>query len=141
MKQYQATDTIEATPEKIWKVLTEASGYQEWDPYCERIEGKIALGEKIKAYTTLSPGRAFPVKVSEFTPNRKMVWTGGMPLGLFKGVRTFSLTPQPNGSTTFRVEEVFTGPMLKLIGKSLPDMTEPFQKFVEGLKRRAEERM
>ena len=138
MKEYKATATINATPEQIWHILTDASGYPEWDPYCERIEGKIAPGEKLKAFTTLSPGRAFPVKVTEFTPNRKMVWTGGMPLGLFKGERSFTLTPEQNGETRMTVKEVFSGPMLGLIGKSIPDMTEPFQKFVEGLKRKAE---
>ncbi len=138
MKEYQATTVINAPPEKIWNVLTEASGYPEWDPYCEKIEGRIASGEKIRAFTTLSPGRAFPVKVTEFVPNRKMTWTGGMPLGLFKGERTFTLTPEPDGTTRFTVREVFSGPMLGLIGKSIPDMTEPFEKFAEGLKKKAE---
>jgi hypothetical protein len=34
----------------------------------------------------------------------------------------------------FHVREVFSRPMLALIGKSIPDMTEAFAKFVEGLK-------
>ncbi len=139
MKEYKATTTIHATPEAIWKVLTNAPAFPEWDPYCERIEGQIALGQKLKAFTTLSPGRAFPVKVTEFVPGRSMKWTGGMPLGLFKGERVFTLAPQSDGSVQFTVREVFSGPMLALIGKSIPDMTEPFAKFAEGLKKRAEE--
>lgn len=116
----------------------ETSAYPEWDPYCDKIEGRVALGEKLKAFTKLSPGRAFPVKVTELSPHQRMIWSGGMPFGLFKGERTFELNNTDDGSTEFRVHERFTGPMLKLIGKSLPDMTEPFQKFVEGLKQRAE---
>ncbi len=137
MKEYRATATIEQSPEKIWEVLVDTAAWPEWDPFCDKIEGRVALGEKIKAFTKLSPGRAFGVKVTELVPNQRMTWSGGMPFGLFKGVRTFTLTPK--GKTTeFTLHEVFSGPMLKLIGGSIPDMTEAFQKFVSGLKSRAE---
>ncbi|QRO01581.1 SRPBCC domain-containing protein [Archangium violaceum] len=137
MKEFKASTTIHAPAEKIWAILTQVATWPEWDPYCEKIEGRVAPGEKIKAFSKLSPGRAFPVKVTELVPNQKMTWTGGMPLGLFKGVRTFSLTPKGD-NTDFTLHEVFSGPMLALIGGSIPDMTDAFQKFVAGLKSRAE---
>jgi hypothetical protein len=40
----------------------------------------------------------------------------------------------------FTVKEVFTGPLLPMFAGSLPDMTQPFQDFVDGLKTRAEGR-
>ena len=138
MKEYIATGTINATPEAIWAILTNAAAYPEWDPSAERIEGRIAAGETIKAYTKLAPGRAFPAKITVFEPGREMMWVGGMPLGLFKGVRTFTLTPKGNNSIEFTIREVFSGPLLPLFGGSLPDMTEPFKQFVAGLKARAE---
>jgi len=107
------------------------------DPYCERIEGTVALGGTVKAYTTLAPGRAFPVKVAEFEAPTRMVWRGGMPLGLFKGERTYALSPEGEG-TVFHMQEEFSGLMLPLFNRSLPDMTEPFAKFAEGLKGRVE---
>jgi hypothetical protein len=67
-----------------------------------------------------------------------MVWTGGMPLGLFKGIREFILSPKEDGAVDFTVREEFSGPLLALMGRSLPDMTQPFQDFVNGLKARAE---
>ena len=138
MKVFSASTTIEASPENIWAILTDAPAFPEWDPGVDRIEGRIAPGEKITAFSKLSPGRAFPVKVSEFVPGRKMTWIGGMPLGLFKGERTFTLTPQGNGSVEFTLREVFSGPLLPLIGRSLPDLTASFEQFAAGLKRRAE---
>ena len=138
MKEYSATTTINASPETIWAILTNAASYPEWDPNAERIEGRIGPGEKITAFTKLSPGRAFPVKITEFVPGQKMTWTGGMPLGLFKGERTFTLVPRGNGAVEFTVREIFSGLLLPLIGRSLPDMTSPFQQFVTGLKNRAE---
>jgi hypothetical protein len=138
MKEFSATTTIEASPETVWAILTDAPGYPEWDPGVDRIEGTIAAGEKITAYTKLSPGRAFPVTVTEFMPGQRMTWSGGMPLGLFKGERTFTLMPRDNGSIEFTVREVFSGPLLPLIGRSLPDMSAVFEQFAAGLKNQAE---
>ena len=138
MKTYSATTVINASPEAIWKILVDAPRYPEWDPGTLKIEGSIAPGEKFKAFAKASPGRAFPVKVAGFDPPRSMVWTGGMPLGLFKGVRTFTLTPSAAGKTDVRVEEVFSGLLSGLIIKSLPDFDKIFAEFLEGLKKRAE---
>ncbi len=138
MKAYEASATIEATPEVIWGVLTDAPGYSQWDSGVERVEGRIAPEEKIKVISEANRGRAFPVKVTEFTPARKMAWTGGMPLGLFKGVRTFTLSTQGN-ATGFAMREEYTGPLLPLIWRSMPDLGPSFQKFATGLKARAEQ--
>jgi len=138
MKEFSASTTIQAKPEAIWAILTNAAAYPEWDPGNDRIEGRIAAGQKITAYTKASPGRAFPVVVTEFVPGRKMTWSGGMPLGLFKGERTFTLAPQGNGTTAFSLREVFSGPLLPVFGRSLPDLTSAFEQFAAGLKRRAE---
>ncbi len=137
---FESSASIQAPPALVWEILVDGGKWPEWDPSCERIEGTIALGNKIKAYSKLSPGRAFPVKVAEYSVNTRMVWTGGMPFGLFKGVRTFTLEGQGTG-TEFAMKEVFSGPMLKLIGKSITDMTEAFAQFAEGLKIRAEAQM
>ena len=138
MKEFSATTSIEASPETIWAILTDAAGYPEWDPGMERLEGRIAPGEKVKAFTKLSPGRAFPATVTEFVPGQKMTWTGGMPLGLFKGVRTFTLTSQSDSTTEFTLREVFTGLLLPVFGRSIPDLTPTFEDFVAALKNRAE---
>ncbi|MEO1271640.1 MAG: SRPBCC domain-containing protein [Myxococcota bacterium] len=138
MKTYEATTTIQASPEVVWSILTEASAYPEWDPNCTRMEGTIALGEQLTAFTALSPGRAFRVKVTAFEPGRRMTWSSGMPLGLFKGERTFALKPNGAREVEFTVKEVFSGPMMLLIGGTIPDLNQPFEQFVEGLKARAE---
>ena len=138
MKEYSATTTIKATPETIWAILINAAAYPEWDPGVERIEGRIAAGETVTAYTKLTPGRAFPATVTAFEPGRKMTWTGGMPLGLFTGERTFTLVPQGDGTVAFTLREVYSGLLLPLFGRSVPDLTATFQQFVAGLKSRAE---
>ena len=139
MKEYRASTTITATPERIWSILTDGAAYPEWEPNTERIDGQIAPGEKLTAWSQLSPGRAFPVKVTEFVPNQKMTWSGGMPLGLFTGERSFVLTPRGEGATEFTLREVFTGPLLGLMSRTLPDLNTAFAQFAASLKGRAEQ--
>jgi len=130
---------ISAPVETIWTILTDASHYTEWDENMIKLDGTIAPGEQLTIYTKLAPKRAFKPKVVEFTPNRKMVWQSGMPMGLFTGSRTFDL--QPNGDqVTFTMTEEFKGPMLAMIRGSIPDMTPVFETFVKAVKARAEEK-
>ena len=138
MKEFGTTITIHSPPETIWKYLTDAGSYPDWDPGMDRVEGKIAMGEKLNVYTKLSPDRTFPVKVTEFVPNQKMTWTGGMPLGLFKGVRTFTLTPKSEGITEFTTREKFSGLLFPLFSGTIPDLSQSFEDFASGLKKVSE---
>jgi len=138
MEHYESTAVIDASPEAIWTVLTDAPAFADWDSGVVRVEGTIAPQEKIKVVSEANPKRAFPVKVTEFAPGERMVWSGGMPLGLFKGVRTFRLTPEAGG-TRFTMREEYSGPMLPLIWRSMPDLGPSFEQFANGLKARAEE--
>jgi hypothetical protein len=138
LRSYDATATIEASPEVVWAILTDARAYSEWDSGVVRVEGSIAPGETIKVVSEANPGRTFPVEVSEFEPGRRMTWRGGMPLGLFKGVRTFTLSPTDVGGTAFTMREEYAGPLLPLIWRSMPDLGPSFRQFAAGLKQRAE---
>jgi len=138
MKHYEASSIISASPECIWEILTNTLGYSQWDSGVERVEGEVALGATVKVFSKVSPGRAFPVKVTELRPYSRMVWSGGMPLGLFKGVRTFVLAPQDDGTVKFNMREEFSGPMLNMIWSSMPDLAPSFEQFAKGLKAKAE---
>jgi hypothetical protein len=138
MKHYEASSSIDASPQAIWAILTDAPRYAEWDSGVTRVEGRLAPGEKIKVISEANPGRAFPVRVTEFPPDRKMTWSGGMPGGLFKGVRTFTLSSQGGGATRFTMREEYTGPLLPLIWRTMPDLGPSFERFASGLKKKAE---
>jgi hypothetical protein len=138
MKSYEASSTIEAAPETVWKILVDGGSYTDWDSGVVSLEGDIALGNRLKVTSEANPGRAFPVRVTEVEPVRSMRWSGGMPLGLFKGERTFTLQPRGEGETEFKLREEYSGPMLGLIWRSMPDLGPSFEKFARGLKERAE---
>jgi hypothetical protein len=137
MRVFEAETTISATPEVVWELLTDAPGYTSWNTTVDRVEGRIEPGGKIKVLVKINPGKAFPVRVAEFVPPERMVWSGGLPLGLFKGVRTFTLIPS-GGGTRFAMREVYSGVLAPLIGRSIPDLQPAFDEFAAALKLRAE---
>ena len=102
------------------------------------VEGRIAMGETIKIRSQAAPGRAFPVKVTGFDPPARLRFSGGMPLGLFRGVRTYELTDDADGQVKFRMREQYDGPLLPLIWRSMPDLGPSFQQFARGLKQQVE---
>lgn len=138
MKYYEARSNIKASPQKVWQVLTDGEKYPTWDSGIEKFEGKIAPGATVKLFVKVNPGRAFPLKVTELAADRRMVFSGGMPLGLFKGVRTYTLDPDATGGTDFHMREEYTGPLLGMMWKSIPDLRPSFQQFADGLKKKAE---
>jgi hypothetical protein len=128
---------IRASADRIWKLLTDAPGFSQWNSTVTRIDGVIAAGEKLKIEVPSAPGRVFQPKVSAFEPGRSMVWSDGM-APMFRGVRTFTLTPGPEGTTVFAMAERFSGLMLPMIKGSLPDFGPIFETYAADLKRAAE---
>jgi hypothetical protein len=137
MKHFAASIKIRARPETVWGLLTDAGRYPQWNSTVERVDGRIAAGEKITVRVKGAPGRAFPLRVSEFAPLERMVWTGGMPLGLFVAARSFVLTPAA-GEIKFAMEESYSGLLAPLITRSIPDLQGAFEAFAADLKRSAE---
>lgn len=139
MRAYEATSVINATPATVWGILIDGARYPEWDSGVVRVDGRIDSGETIKVVSAAAPDRTFPVKVTEFSPERSMTWSGGMPLGLFKGVRTFQLKSGTDGTTRFDLREAYSGPLLSMMWRSMPDLGPSFDQFAQGLKARAEQ--
>jgi hypothetical protein len=139
MRFFEASSAIAASPAAIWAILVDGAQYPAWNSGVVSVDGRIASGETIKVVSAASPGRTFPVTVSEFSPGRSMTWSGGMPLGLFKGVRTFTLSPDSDGTTQFKVREEYSGPLLPMMWRSMPDLGPSFAQFAAGLKQRAEQ--
>ena len=139
MKEYTTTAVIDASPETVWAVLTDAAGYQEWNPEITGIAGRFALGERITAQVRLGSGavRSVTMRVTALEPPLRMEWTGGLPLGLFVGLRTFTVTPRGTGAE-FRLHLRMSGPLSSLILRSVGDRQPEVDSFSAALKRRAE---
>ena len=128
---------IQAPAERIWSLLIDAPAMTDWNSTLTSIEGPIELGGTVKMRVPEAPGRTFAPKVTRFEANRMMEWRQGNPL--FRGVRTYTLSPAQGGrSTRFVMTEVFSGPLLPMIAGSLPDFRPIFARYASDLKARAE---
>jgi len=138
MQVYETSRRINADPPTVWRILTDPARLVAIGSGVTRLDGRIAPGERLKLQSEASPGRIFPLIVTAFDPPHFMEWVGGMPFGLFKGRRTFRLS-STNGATNLGVLEEYTGLMLQLIWKSMPDLQPSFEQFADAVKRAAEE--
>lgn len=137
MPSYEASSLIEAGPDRVWPVLANPSAWPDWDSGVSKVEGRLALGEKLSIAVDANPGRAFGVKVVTLEEPKLIVLRGGMPFGLFTGERTYTLRPE-GAATRFEMREEYRGPLAKLIFRSIPDLGPSFRQFAEGLKAQAE---
>ena len=94
MPHYEIERRIAASADDIWRVLTDPTQLQDGTFSILEIKGHIADGETIRLRSEADPKRTFAINVSQVEPGRRMVWSNGLPLGLFLGSRKFELTPE-----------------------------------------------
>lgn len=133
---YAAGINLQAKPSRVWALMTNAGDFPRWNSTVKSIAGQIAAGQTIKLVATIAPTRTFNLHIIEFSPEQRMVWSDGN--AMFKGVRTYTVKSQNNGSTDFTMAEEYTGLMLPMIAGSLPDFGPVFEQYLADLKREAE---
>jgi uncharacterized protein YndB with AHSA1/START domain len=136
---YVTTAAIRAAPDAVWRILTDAAGYADWNPEIVALRGRFAPGERISARVRLGNGavRTVPMRVTAFEAPTRMQWTGGLPFGLFVGERTFTVQPR-DGGAGFQMHLRMTGPLARLILRSVGDRQPEIDAFAAALKQRAE---
>ncbi len=132
-RQTSVAIDIAATPERIWKLLTNAEAYPSWNSTIVELTGKIAPGEKIVLRSTLAPDRKFKLKIKEFDPHKRLVWGDAM------GTRIFTLSPRSSREIRFSMSETIGGPIFPLFARMIPPFDESFDQFARDLKKTAEE--
>ncbi len=132
MKTFSVSRHLPIEPARVWAVLTNASKLASGPLGITRLEGNVALGQRLTLWTQATGSRPFKLTVSTMDAGQRMVWEGGMPFGLFNGVRRFTLTPR-DGGVQFEMSETFSGPLARFIVPTIPDLTPSFEQFATGL--------
>jgi hypothetical protein len=142
-KQLRTEIEIDATPERVWQILTDFDAYPDWNPFITRISGTANVGQRLTNRMQPPGGRAvtFRPTVLEADPGRRLRWLGHLLVpGIFDGEHSFTI--QPLGERWVRLvqEEQFRGILVPLFVRSLDRHTlAGFQELNQALKRRAEE--
>ncbi len=125
-KEIKTEIVINATPEKIWTLLTDFKNYSNWNPFIKSITGEAVVGNTIT--TRIEPpdanGMTFKPKVLAFNTNKEFRWMGHFIFpGLFDGEHKFELIDNKNGTVTFTQSEKFNGILVSLFSKMLDTNT------------------
>jgi len=136
-KQIKTSITINASKEKVWKILTEFKKYHEWNSFIKSVTGDVKVGNQI---VIKLQGMTFKPVVLTFEENTELKWLGHLWIkGLFDGEHKFKLTVNGKGMTKFEQSEKFSGILVKLFSKSLDkDTKNGFEQMNKELKCRAE---
>jgi hypothetical protein len=141
VRSFEAVTRINASPAEVWALLVDVSSWRDWDSGVDRVEGRVALGERLTIYATMIRNRPFTVTVTELRPQEVMRWRAGLPFGLAVIERTYTLDAQEDGSTVLTVREDHTCPLAWLLHRSTPDLNPSFRQFCAGIKAKAEGRV
>lgn len=113
---------INATPSRIWHILTRFADYPVWNPFIKSISGKVATGHRLKATICPPEGKEMTMhpKVVRAIENSELRWLGslGLPF-IFDGEHSFVLHDNGNGTTTFRHFENFRGVLIPFFKRML----------------------
>ncbi len=142
MKEIKTDIIINATPDKVWKVLTNFGDYPNWNPFLKWLRGNVKTNNKIEVRIEPPGARSMTFKpnVLKFDVNKSFRWLGHMIVpGLFDGEHIFELTDNGNGTTTFVQREQFRGILIPLFTKMLDVNTKQgFELMNKALKERVE---
>ena len=148
-KEIRTEIKINATPERIWEILSNFENYASWNPFIKSITANpeksgqgLQVGENIIVRLEPPEGKAmtFKPKVLAFDKNKEFRWIGHLFFpGLFDGEHRFELIDHGNGTTTFIHAERFKGILVRMLSKMLDGSTKNgFHKMNEALKKEAE---
>jgi hypothetical protein len=142
-KQLRTQVDVDATPERVWQVLTDFAAYPQWNPFIVRAEGDARRGERLTLRMQPVGGRAitFRPTVLEAAPGRRLRWLGRLLVnGIFDGEHRFTIEPLGEGRARLVQQEDFRGLLVPLMARSLDRRTLPaFELLNQALKRRAEQ--
>ncbi len=131
--------TINATPDKVWAVLTDFENYYNWNPFIKSITGKPKVGSQIAVSIEPPHGKIMTFKptVLVFERNKEFRWIGRLLFkGVFDGEHKFELIDNGNGTTNFNHSETFKGILVGLFKKQLENNTRKgFELMNESLKK------
>lgn len=136
---------INASPERVWQILTDFNAFPSWNPGL-RISGTPQVGSRlvISGLVSSSSGRrmTFRPTVLAAEAGRELRWLGRLFVpGLFDGEHAFLIEPLGPERVRFIQRERFTGLLVPLFTHMslLADTRRGFVAMNEALKAHAEE--
>ena len=139
-KEIRTEIIIQATPEKVWTILTDFEKYPQWNPFITSVKGQVEQGNTIQIRIEPPNGNGMTFKPTVLTKNenRELRWLGKFLFsGLFDGEHKFELAENGDGTLTFVQSEKFKGVFVWLFN---PEKTQKgFNEMNKKLKELSEQ--
>ena len=137
---------VNATPERVWRVLTTAKDLGAW--FQMHVEGELTLGADVWM-TTTNPayaGMRFVMRIKELTPPRRFVWQwhpGAVDPAIDYSTEpwttvTFTIEPSGNGTRLSMSETGFNALSLARRAKAYADNTQGWAEVMVWIQQYAE---
>jgi hypothetical protein len=110
MRQLRTDIGIDATPERVWAILTDFASYPAWNPFIQSIQGEPVAGSKLEVRIAPPDGKAMTFKptVLNAEPNRELRWLGRVLFPrIFDGEHMLQIEPLADGRVRFVQAERF----------------------------------
>ena len=135
---------IDASPSRVWQVLTDFEKYPTWNPFIKKISGIPARNEKLEVHMPDPRGEmmVFTPDVLVAEKDRELSWLGRSEGDAFNGEHRFLIDPIENNNNIkvrFTQSEKFTGSMVESLEGWLDTVVKQnFEDMNRALKGRAE---
>ncbi|HLP42138.1 MAG TPA: SRPBCC domain-containing protein [Fibrobacteria bacterium] len=109
--------SIQASPERIWNILTAFDAYPEWNPYIQAVRGEVAHDAKVEMDIRYLQGMDKGLDAIEsalitaLAPPKYLSWVWNHPFGNWwlSAERVFRIKQRDDGKVFFFHEIYFTG--------------------------------
>jgi uncharacterized protein YndB with AHSA1/START domain len=140
-KIYSAKIDIKSEPSRVFGLLRDHEGYQDWNPFTPKVDLDWEIGGEVNMDVHLLPGKR-PTQQTEYLrmlDSDLMIISWGMKWGfLLNALRTQQVYPNGN-HCSYQTEDVIRGPLTPIVhliyGKHIQ---RGFERVCEGLKEAAE---
>ena len=131
---------IDATPARVYAVLTDFARYHEWNPFVVSLQGALAVGGKLTLELSLPEGKTYELvpELTQVTENRELRWRTRWWLPSLLEAEHFFLLSERDGKTRCMQGQDFSGFLLRFSGNSLTLAARGAVYLNQALKKRAE---
>jgi len=133
---------IDASPEKVWSVLTDFDKIAEWSPGLIKFEGEFRKNGPAKVTFLLGIGshtQTFDHPLVHFEEGKEFGWSAPLPYMGFKDNHKYIVEPAEDGKAKIVQTDDFHGHSMHLIGAMLATgAKDSYVKFNRALKERVE---
>jgi hypothetical protein len=139
MKQLVTEIEINASPERVWQILSDTARFPEWNPFIRKMDGELAAGKAITVLLQPVGGNAMTIRptVLQVKPNRELRWIGHLFFpGIFDGEHIFEIEPVEENRVRFIQREQFNGILITFF--NFDGTRGGFEAMNAALKARAE---